>query len=304
MPEVSVVIPTKDRSRRVRHTVASVLAQRGVDLEVVVVDDGSADDTSAVLGGVEGVRVVRHDTPRGVAAARNAGIAAATGDWVAFLDDDDLWAPDKLRRQLDAAARAGADWVYASALTVDEHGRIFEEELAPPPGELLDLLHAANPVPAGASNVMVRRAVLAQTGGFDETLQHFADWDLWVRLAQRGTPAAIDDALVAYVHHGENMHADAAHSGRAELDLLDARIRSHTGRPLDRALMASWMAYGEYVAGRPWAAARIAAASAVRHRSRDDARQAVGMVLRGLGINHGAGHSGEPGPAWAIPPRG
>lgn len=297
---VSVVIPTRDRADRVRHTVASALAQRGVTVEVVVVDDGSRDATAQRLAELPNIRVVRHETSRGVAAARNAGIAATTAPWVALLDDDDLWAPDKLRRQLDAAEAAGADWAYAAAYTVDPWGRIIELDRGPA-GDLLDALHAANPIPAGASNVIVRRAALDAAGGFDEALQHFADWDLWVRLAVRGAPAVIGEPLVSYVHHEGNMHGDAARSGLAELDALEARVRRTTGREIDRALMFQWAAYGEGASGRYWAAARIAAGAAIRFRSRDDARQAAVMALRGAGLFRDRGRRGAQAPPWATP---
>ena len=105
MPEVSVVIPTRDRSRLLGLTLHSVLWQRGVVVVVVVVDDGSTDDTAQTVAGLADprVRLVRHDTAQGVSAARNRGITEAHGRWVAFLDDDDLWAPDKLACQLQAA---------------------------------------------------------------------------------------------------------------------------------------------------------------------------------------------------------
>jgi glycosyltransferase involved in cell wall biosynthesis len=99
-PDVSVVIPTRDRSRLLVLALRSALRQREVDLEVVVVDDGSGDDTPEVVAGLRDARVhlVRHPGPHGVSAARNSGIAAARGRWIAFLDDDDLAARVGVRR--------------------------------------------------------------------------------------------------------------------------------------------------------------------------------------------------------------
>src|SRR4051794_32636077 len=103
---VTVVIPTHDRAALVPRAVRSALAQRDVELEVIVVDDGSRDATREVLGALAAdganVTVVRHDAPRGVATARNAGVERAAKPWVAFLDDDDVWAPTKLACQLAA----------------------------------------------------------------------------------------------------------------------------------------------------------------------------------------------------------
>ena len=124
-PRVTVIIPTRNRAQLLKVAVGSVLAQRGVDLEIVVVDEGSTDETPSLLGRIEGghVRVIRHDSPRGVAAARNAGIAAANAPWLAFLDDDDFWCPDKLQLQLEAlAAEPGAAWCCVGSLVVGTGG--------------------------------------------------------------------------------------------------------------------------------------------------------------------------------------
>src|SRR4029453_7953121 len=101
--DVSVVVPTRNRSALLARTLQSVLRQQDVEFEVIVVDEASTDETPAVLSalGNQRVRVIRHDSPRGLSAARNNGAAGASGEWLAFIDDDDLWAPDRLARQLD-----------------------------------------------------------------------------------------------------------------------------------------------------------------------------------------------------------
>ncbi len=118
--DVSVIVPTRNRGALLAMTLRSALRQQDVDFEVIVVDEASTDGTPAMLAAVgDGrVRVIRHDTPRGLSAARNHGAADARGDWLAFLDDDDLWAPDKLVRQLNAAEQAGADWVYTGSVNI------------------------------------------------------------------------------------------------------------------------------------------------------------------------------------------
>ena len=133
-PVVSVVVPTHDRRRLLVQTLGSILGQREVDLEVLVVDDGSRDGTAEVVAGLGDarVRLLRHDTPQGVAAARNRGIAEATGTWLAFCDDDDLWAPDKLARQLQAAHQTGRGWVYTGEVRIDLRQRIVGGTHPPP----------------------------------------------------------------------------------------------------------------------------------------------------------------------------
>ena len=166
-PEVSVVVPTHNRSGLLAQTLHSVLWQRGVDLEVLVVDDGSTDDTAEVVAalGDPRVRLLRHATPRGVSAARNRGVAAASGRWLAFCDDDDLWAPDKLARQLAAAQQTGRSWVYVGEVHVDLGRQVVGGGPPLPPERLMARLPRANVVPGGCSGVLVRRDALGRGEG-------------------------------------------------------------------------------------------------------------------------------------------
>ena len=132
-PLVSVVIPTRNRLDMLAQTLHTVLAQ-DVDLDVTVVDEGSSDDTPAWLANHPDprVRTIRHDTPRGLANARNAGIEASTGRWLAFVDDDDLWLPTKLTDQLAAATRHDAPWAFGGAITFSSGPRLLDRSLLPP----------------------------------------------------------------------------------------------------------------------------------------------------------------------------
>jgi glycosyltransferase involved in cell wall biosynthesis len=210
--EVSVVVPTRDRPDLVLQAVRSVLAQRGVDLEVLVVDDGSRDPVEALIGrlGDQRVKVLRHASPEGVASARNVGVEAASGSWIALLDDDDLWAPTKLVRQLRASEESGASWVYAGAVEVDVHGELLGGEPPASPELLLRELRRRNLMPAGCSNVVVRADAFRAAGGFDPALRHLADWDLWLKLARAGPPACVREPLVAYRIHPEQATMDVA----------------------------------------------------------------------------------------------
>jgi glycosyltransferase involved in cell wall biosynthesis len=232
MADVSVVIPTHNRRRLLGQTLWSAMAQRGVDFEVLVVDDGSTDGTADGVAAVgdHRVRLLRHEHPRGVATARNTGVAAARGAWVAFLDDDDLWAPDKLARQLDAVRAAGRDWVYAGAVEVDEWHRVLQAEPPIAPAEAMRQLPRRNVVPAGASNVMVHAAALSATGPFDPDLRNTEDWDLFIRLAQRGPPAAVEAPLVAVRFHSGQASLTTARLVE-ELDLLERRHGMLVDRP-------------------------------------------------------------------------
>jgi glycosyltransferase involved in cell wall biosynthesis len=207
--EVSVVIPTCGRVDLLRCAVGTALSQ-GVDLEVVVVDDASADGTAAWLADQRDgrLRVVRHTVRRGVSAARNSGIRAALGTWTAFLDDDDVWAPDKLESQLSAATAAGCGWVYTGDVHVDERLRLLGGGPPLSPADAMAMLPSHNTLPSGASNVMVRTDLLAAVGDFDTSLQRTEDWDMWLRLARIGPPAWVRRPQVAYRHHHGNADTD------------------------------------------------------------------------------------------------
>jgi glycosyltransferase involved in cell wall biosynthesis len=261
-PDVTVVIPTRDRWPLFSRTaLRSALGQQHVEHEVVVVDDGSVDETAHRLDEVADprLRVVCHDRPLGVSRARNAGIAAARGEWVAFLDDDDLWAPDKLRIQLDAARASGSDFVYAGAVWVDDELRFLYGHEPPDPLTLAEAVLRWNVVWGGCSNVVVRTDVVRELGGFDEELMQLGDWDLWIRLALGARAARVDDVLVGLVVHRRSMLLVDRRDVFAEFEHLRAKHRAaaeRLGVGPDRVLFARWVAAGQVRAGRRGAAAR------------------------------------------------
>src|SRR5918997_237229 len=183
MAHVSIVIPSHNRWYLLRRTLAGALAQERVDCEVIVVDDGSSDGTSERLAELDeaSLRVLRHERGRGVAHARNRGLEAASGEWVAFLDDDDLWAPLKLRCQLDAAIERDAPFAYGGAIVVDERLDVLDVQRAPPPERLLDDVLGWQAVPGGCSNAIVKTELAREVNGFNPELSMAADWDMWTR---------------------------------------------------------------------------------------------------------------------------
>ena len=283
--EVSVVIPTHDRSGLLQLALLSVLDQRDVDLEVIVVDDGSSDDTPQVVGRIDDsrVRLVRHDAPLGVSAARNRGIAEARGRWVAFLDDDDIWAPDKLLLQLRALGETGRAWSYTGAVNITLDHRIIGGSPPLPPEEVVEGLPRTNLVPAGCSAPLVLAEALAETGGFDGTYHHFADWDLWIRLARAGPPAWTPGPLVGYRIHPGNASVDT--DGMvSELDIIEERY----GGPVDRAAFYRHVArvsrrinrQGRAIGYYLRAAAKSRGEYPVRELARDVAGALRGMARR------------------------
>jgi len=266
---VSLVIATFNHARLLGEALDSALSQTLAGVDVVVVDDGSTDDTPAVLARYGGrVRIVRQPN-RGLAAARNAGIAAARGRYLAFLDADDVVAPTKLAEQLAVLERApGVGWTYCDVMieTAATGGKITASErfgygARSLDGWLFPELIRGNFIPAIAP--LVRRSLIDATGGFDESLTALEDWDLWLRLAliaeARYTPAV----LATYRVQAAGMSEDRARMDRNRFRVVD---KLHRMRPaaleglgtLGRRIVAdahNWLGKEAYARG-DWAEAR------------------------------------------------
>ncbi len=279
MVEVTVVVPTHNRRTLLSVTVRSILWQRGVDLEVVIIDDGSSDGTAGVVAGVgdRRMRLLRNETPQGVSAARNAGIAAARGEWVAFCDDDDLWAPDKLARQLRSAREARRAWAYTGAVSVDSRLRILGGSPPRPPEQVARLLRRFNAVPGGGSNVVVRRDALARAGDFDVQLRNTEDWEMWIRLADQGLPASVNSPLMAYRVHRHNASLDTR-----EILVGAARIERIHATKVDLGEIYRWLGESCLRSGERGRALRYLAAAALRGQARPVSGDVVTILRRKL----------------------
>jgi GT2 family glycosyltransferase len=198
MSLVSAVIPTYDRRALVCEAVASVLGQTWSDLELIVVDDGSADGTAEALSARfddPRLHVLRQEN-RGVSAARNRGVDAATGEWVAFLDSDDTWLPPKLERQLRMlAAHPEAPACYTEEIWY-RHGRWANPRT-------VHAKHSGwifpNCLPLciiSPSSILLRRSLFETLGGFDESLPACEDYDLWLRLSARFPIQLVTERLI------------------------------------------------------------------------------------------------------------
>lgn len=252
------MIPTRNRCSLLAETLATVLGQRDVSFEVVVVDDASDDGTAAFLDGVGDprLRVERFTAPGGVANARNRGLQVAGGEWVAFTDDDDLWAPDKLAAQVDALGRhPESRWVSGEAIIVDDDLEVIGALPFHVAGQadLSDTLLGQNVIPGGASGVLAARSLLDEVGGFDPRFSLLADWDLWIRLALRSPVAAVSRPLHAYRVHAGAMSTTSHRDVATEIDLVDAKyrsVRARRGVSVQRDALAFWTADRCQRAGR------------------------------------------------------
>ena len=265
---VSVVIPTHDRGRVVVEAIESALAQTHPPLEVIVVDDGSTDDTAERVGRLRDARVRYLRRPHaGVSAARNAGIAAATGDLVAFLDSDDLWKPDKVEAEIAALARyPSAGGVFSDLEKVDgatfvpsfmRRTRVFSRLLAERAyreGLLLSAralyLCLLQEVPIKTPALTVRRSALERAGGFNEAWTSSEDWEFLLRFARRESLVYVDRPLAVIRISADSLHRRDQERGELMMLRLLASERRRVADPearraatvgiVERAKHLSW----------------------------------------------------------------
>jgi glycosyltransferase involved in cell wall biosynthesis len=307
-PRLSVIIPSRDGLETLPRAVASVLAMNVAAMEVIVVDDGSTDGTAAWLAELSArdprVTSLRRDANHGVAAARNAGIAAARAPLLGFLDADDVWFPEAIERRL-----AWHETHPQTILSFAEHRTLLPDGTqqekwsgycpryrrfrAARPGILplgtqaFGLLAGENPV--CTSSVMASRAAVLFAGGFDASLRQAEDWDLWIRLARQGDVAASGDV--------ELLHADRpgslSHKVAERVACMRQVVRRHRPAVLRRAPGAALAATSllaqaevELAArqgrnGRAFRQSLLAAACQPSTRAMRDAMRA-GLVIAGL----------------------
>lgn len=288
---VSVVIPTRNRRKLLFSNLRALRCQRVPNLEILVVDDCGSDGTVEMVRSIGDARIRVLRTPRhlGVAGARNMGLDAARGTWVAFSDDDDLWSPQKVERQLSAIrTRPGATWCAVGSVTVDDEFRIRRVHRPPRHEDVAPLVLRANAIPGGGSGVMAKTSLVRDAGGFDEKLSMFADWDLWIRLALRAKLVSVSRFLLLHVRHGENMSLNTSES-LDEVRYMEQKYaveRTSYGVPLQSVRTLLWIAQMEGRAGHRLRSAQIFLSLAKEQRSLSSIRGAVFSALgpRAYGI--------------------
>ncbi|HEY5675000.1 MAG TPA: glycosyltransferase [Malonomonas sp.] len=211
-PDISVIIPTYNRATLLPQALDSVFAQTGVTCEVIVVDDASTDNSLERLKDYKDrpLRILRHERNRGGAAARNTGMAAAQGEYIAFLDSDDSWREGKLSKQLalfhssaNEKSRKPLGLVYTGYQK--HNSRAAEQQTLR--GDIFPEILIQNCV-GTTSTVLVRRDALLRVGGFDEQLPSCQDWDLWIRLAKEYRFDCIPEPLVDYYRQPDSISAN------------------------------------------------------------------------------------------------
>jgi glycosyltransferase involved in cell wall biosynthesis len=240
IPVVSVVMPAYNVAWCIGRAVDSVLAQDFRSRELIVIDDGSTDDTAKVLARYGDAIAVIHQENRGMSAARNAGILAARGEYIAFLDSDDWWLPGKLTRQVELMASHPEIGFCSTAARVETpEGRVLNLwQCKGAGGAMLETLFSENAaIAGGCSAVMVRKDLLDRTGLFDESLRGFEDPDLWMRLAAASGYTCIDEILAVILRREKSVSGNldamrdaARRSMRKNRTLLPARLQGRFWR--------------------------------------------------------------------------
>jgi len=225
MPTVSVIIPCYNNAEYLSEAVDSVLRQAYVDFEIIVIDDGSVDNTSEVSACFSDDKRFRyHYQPnQGLSAARNKGIELAKGRFIALLDADDIWLPEKLDRQMKLlSSDPDIGMVFTDFSTFDSSGVIASRKL---PGQDVNLITYTRMFERNnfiyPSTVMVRKDVFDECGGFDTTLRSIEDYDMWLRIARSHKVAGIPEPLTRIRQHDSNMSMNIPVMLENELAVLE-----------------------------------------------------------------------------------
>ncbi len=310
MVDVSVVIATYNRSAQVREAIDGVLAQSAPVREIIVVDDGSRDDTGEKLAAY-GDRIQAHFRPNGGAsAARNFGMRQAKGSWIAFLDDDDVWLPNKIERQMELVEKnPELGLVYCSDYAVDERLQILYERAASAEnrGDVFAKLLVRNFI--FTSCVMARRDAVEQAGYMDLAFKFAQDWDLWLKIAARHP---VDFAVEPLVLYRQSASGCLTRDMKAEDRLREAetilehalqdrkvspQVERHARYELERQWASSWLVQGRNRAALPHAARAIGMRPAAREGYRLLAHSLVPKAARDKVKQWVRGNGSVPSPA-------
>lgn len=232
MPTVSVIIPAFNAEKFLRETLESALGQTVPPLEVIVVDDGSTDGTVALVERFRGAVRLLRQANGGVARARNAGAAQAKGEWLAFLDADDVWLPGKLERQMASADAALIHTDRYNIGVLDGLPAVHGDLQPLVDGDVFSALLIGGNV-ITTSSVALRTEVFRDLGGFDEDPRLLAeDWDLWLRVAERHAIRACREPLVRYRLHAAGLSRNPAKMNRARLLIVGRALALPRGAAL------------------------------------------------------------------------
>jgi glycosyltransferase involved in cell wall biosynthesis len=212
---ISVIIPSYNSGRFLGRAIESVVNQTYKNLEIIIVDDGSVDETEKIAKAWQGkdkrIKYIKHQKNMGLAASRNTGIKNSQGEYIAFLDADDIWLPQKIETQLKKLKELNADLVFSNWYIWDPENNIkikaFDSNPIKGKKDLLKFLIRKNF--GNSSTALLKKSSLNIVGLFDETLNSSEDYDLWIRFCQKGMKIAfVEKPLIYYRTHSEQMSAN------------------------------------------------------------------------------------------------
>jgi glycosyltransferase involved in cell wall biosynthesis len=212
MPEVSVIIPTFGRSNVIFSTIASVLKQTYTDIEILIVNDGEYDREIRYIIDIfadDRIHYLKNQRTKGANGARNTGFNNAKGKFIAFLDDDDIWYPQKIEKQIKKFNDSSEDvgFVYTGFEIASSAESEFIKKKSPQKsGYVLKDIIYANFI--GSPTPLIKKNLFSATGIYDENLESAQDWDLWIRIADKTYFEYVDEILARYVVHGNQISVD------------------------------------------------------------------------------------------------
>ena len=228
MQKVSVIIPNYNYGRFLGQAIQSVLDQSLQPHEIIVVDDGSTDDSKEILRSFGDSIIVVEQANNGVAAARNKGGEISTGEFLAFLDADDYWLPEKLEKQMEKfRSDAEIGFVHCGLMNVDENGTHLDDHVSGEEGWITDALLKFQEVVI-ANTIVVKRELFTKVGGYDTNrdLHPSEDWDLCYRLSRECKLGFVRESLLYYRHHGKGGHTNIVRMERAMLIAFEKAFRN------------------------------------------------------------------------------
>ncbi|MBD2517792.1 glycosyltransferase [Nostoc sp. FACHB-973] len=237
LPKISVIIPAYNSESTISHTINSVLNQTFTNLELIVINDGSQDSTLDIVTRIQDPRIKVFSYPNaGGNVSRNRGLHLAVGEFVSFLDADDLWTPDKLESQLKALQEnLTAKVAYSWTDYIDANGKfVLSGKRINLNGDVYETLLVTNFLENG-SNPLICRKALMTLGGFDESLTAAQDWDMWLRLASKFDFICVPSVQILYRISANSVSSNLVRQEKACLQLLE---RAYQERP--SAIKQTW----------------------------------------------------------------
>ncbi|OKH33363.1 glycosyl transferase family A [[Phormidium ambiguum] IAM M-71] len=223
MPVISVIIPVCNGEKTIKETVDSVINQTFSDFELIIINDGSTDKTLEIISQIKDDRLTVSSYPNaGLSASRNRGIYLAKGEYISFIDADDLWTPDKLESQLKALQEnPEAAVAYSWTDCIDESGKFLGKgSYLSFSGDIRANLLLHNFIDSG-SNVLIRTEALKKVGNFDESRKSCEDWDMWLRLASEYSFVVVSKPQILYRMSATSMSVNFLRMEAESMEVID-----------------------------------------------------------------------------------